>query len=128
VLDQYKFRQIDFNIDGQSIGKSSANDLRNQAIAILKQNNPGLVISYSLPCGISGLTSDSISVLASAKRYNVGIDIVNMLTMGFSGQSGASMTQNVIQAVNAGIKQIQSLGLDSKVGITPMVSYSFSFF
>jgi hypothetical protein len=89
----------------------------------LKAANPGLNISFTLPVLPTGLTADGLNVLASAKHDGLNVDLVNIMTMdyGASVDNGGQMGVDAINATIATEKQIASLGLSSKIGITPMI-------
>jgi len=90
----------------------------------LKAANPGLNISFTLPVLPTGLTADGINVLASAKHDGLNVDLVNIMTMdyGASVDNGGAMGVDAINATIATEKQLASLGLSSKIGITSMIS------
>src|SRR5262249_57981075 len=85
--------------------------------------NPGLNISFTLPMLPTGLTADGINVLASAKHDGLNVDLVNIMTMdyGASVDNGGAMGVDAINATIATEKQLASLGLSSKIGITPLI-------
>jgi len=97
--------------------------LRDRALVGLKAANPGLTISYTLPVLPTGLTADGLNVLASAKHDGLNIDVVNIMAMdyGASVDNGGQMGLDAINAAIATEKQIGSLGLTSKIGVTPMI-------
>src|SRR5580704_9610537 len=49
VIDRYKLTWLDFDIEGDSLSKTAANERRNTVLAALQSKNPGLIISYTLP-------------------------------------------------------------------------------
>lgn len=63
-------------------------DLRNAALRQLKANNPGLIISYTLPVLPSGLTGDGVYLLQSAKNAGFTPDVINVMAMDY-GDSAA---------------------------------------
>jgi len=134
VINQYQFTWLDFDIEGGALPNTTVNDLRNQAIKNLQTANPGLRISYTLPVVTSGLTAPGVALLQSAKTYGVQVDVVNIMAMDYYNPSIASsnfhfikciaMGANALQAAQNTLTQLQSLGLTSKVGVTPMVFLS----
>src|SRR6266516_3744234 len=94
-----------FDIEGAAVADQRSLTLRDQALVGLKAANPGL------------------NVLASAKHDGLNVDLVNIMTMdyGASVDSGGQMGVDAINATIATEKQIASLGLPSKIGITPMI-------
>jgi hypothetical protein len=126
VINQYKVTAVDFDIEGAIITNKASVDSRNIALKILKQNNPKLRISYTLPVLPTGLDNNGYYVLTSAVKNGATIDVINLMTMDFgSGQApnGATgMGGYSISAATAVYKQIQQAGMKSTVGICPMVS------
>jgi len=122
VIDRYHVHSLDFDIEGAAVADQRS-ILRDQALVGLKAANPGLNISFTLPVLPTGLTADGINVLASAKHDGLNVDLVNIMTMdyGASVDNGGAMGVDAINATIATEKQLASLGLSSKIGITPMI-------
>ncbi len=122
VVNKYRVKMLDFDIEGAPIADTAAVDRRNAALAGLQRANSGLVISYTLPVLTSGLTQDGINLLANAKKHGVNISVVNIMTMDYGGTANPNaMGQNAIDAFNATLKQIRSIGVSAPLGITPMI-------
>ena len=122
VVNKYKVKMLDFDIEGAPIADTAAVDRRNAALAGLQRANSGLVISYTLPVLTTGLTQDGINLLANAKKHGVNISVVNIMTMDYGGTANPNtMGQNAIDAFNATLKQIRSIGVSAPLGITPMI-------
>ena len=87
----------------------------------LKKTGPDHLLP--LPVLPTGLTADGLNILASAKHDGVKIDVVNIMAMDYgpSVDNGGQMGLDAIQAAIATEAQISSLGLSSKIGITPMI-------
>ena len=116
---------IDFWIDGSALTDKASIDVRNQALRALKDRNPRLRISYSLPAIPTGLRAESLYVIESALAHGVGVNVVNLLTMNY-GAANAPNLNNMgayaIQAARSAYIQCQQMGLISVgIGITPMV-------
>ena len=95
--------------------------MRDQALVGLKNANPGLIISYTIPVEPTGLVAgDGLNLLTSAKSDGVALSVVNIMTMDF-GSSGTEMGSASTEAAAAVHGQIQAAGLSSTVGITPMI-------
>ncbi len=130
VINQYNFTWVDFDIEGAALANPASVDIRNQALVILRKNNPKLIISYTLPTLPTGLTADGLALLQSVKKYNVDIDVINLMTMDYgagAAPNGATgMGGYAIQSANAVRNQALQLGLSSpSIGITPMVGFLF---
>jgi hypothetical protein len=131
VISAYGVNKIDFDIEGAAVDNTAANARRDQAIAALQAQDPGLQVSLTLPVLPSGLTSDGDAVLTGAVQGGVKISAVNVMAMDFgdgaapnpSGQMGTF----AIDAATATDAQVASaLGISdaaawSKVAVTPMV-------
>jgi hypothetical protein len=128
VIDQYALTDIDFDVEGASVADSASVDRRNQAIAILEQNNPSLQVSYTLPVLPNGLTSDGVGVLTSARSNGANIAAVNVMAMDYGSSFPTDMGKNAIDAATATQAQIKSVWPDlsddqawNKVAVTPMI-------
>src|SRR5438552_4104747 len=74
TLDRYHFTWLDFDIEGSNLAKNpQASERRNAALAKLQHNNPGLLISYTLPVDPHGLSDASQKLLADAVAQGVKV-------------------------------------------------------
>jgi chitodextrinase len=123
VIDRYHVTSLDFDIEGKPETDASSIALRNQALAGLKAANPGLAISFTLPTTPSGLDAKGLNVVSSAVAAGVTPDIINLMTGDYNSQvdQGGAMGLDAIDAALGTEKQLQSLGITSKIGITPMI-------
>ncbi|BBU68793.1 glycosyl hydrolase family 18 protein [Fluviibacter phosphoraccumulans] len=122
VIDRYHVNSLDFDIEGGAIANSAANHLRNEALVAVNEANPDLDISFTLPAMPTGLTYEGINLLAQAKQDGVDIDVVNIMAMDYGAYADSGdMGQDAIDAALATISQLRDLGIDAKVGITPMI-------
>lgn len=125
VVNTYACSWLDFDIEGSALTDKASVDRRNQALRALQIQTPGIRISYTLPVFPSGLTSDGVYVLQSAYNAGVRVDVVNIMAMDYGSSvapNGASgMGDYAIQAAKATYNQVKSVGLNSKIGITPMI-------
>ncbi|MGF1430627.1 cellulose binding domain-containing protein [Kitasatospora sp. LaBMicrA B282] len=136
VVDTYGLDRIDFDIEGSAVSDHASIDRRSAAIAAVQaaQRAKGrdLKVTLTLPVLPSGLTTDGVYVLQSAKAAGVNVDAVNVMAMDFgdteapnpSGQMGAYAIQ-AAQSTRAQIAQVwpnltttQSWAM---VGVTPML-------
>lgn len=122
VIDRYHVNSLDFDIEGAAVTNRAANHLRDQALVALDQANPDLTISFTLPVLPTGLTQDGINLLKQAAADGVHIDVVNIMAMdyGASVDSG-DMGKDAISAAIATLAQLKEIGIDAKLGITPMI-------
>jgi hypothetical protein len=120
VITKYTLRWMDLDIEGASIADNASITRRNQALKNLQTANPGLRVSYTLPVMPDGLDRFGIALLSDAKTNGVRVDIVNVMAMDY-GTCNIDMGQAAISAASSTKTQLATLGLTSKVGITPML-------
>ena len=123
VIDRYHITSIDFDIEGAAVQDQRSITLRDQAIAGLQAANPDLKVSFTLPVLPTGLVGDGLNLLKSAMHDGVRVDMVNIMAMdyGQSVDNNGQMGLDAIQAAEATQKQLAEMGLDAKIGITPMI-------
>lgn len=122
VIDAYKVSYLDFDIEGASVADTASVDRRNKAIAALEHANSNLCISYTLPVMPTGLTNDGVNILKNALQNGVKVCVVNVMTMDYgSSVPPNQMGKSAISAAQATEKQVTSIGLSAKIGITPMI-------
>ena len=123
VIDRYHVTLLDFDIEGGAVSDQASLMRRDQALVALKAANPHLVICYTLPVLPTGLVSTGVNILNSAKKDGLSIDVVNVMAMDYgSGQdNGGRMGTDAIASAEATESQIQAVGLNASVGITPMI-------
>jgi outer membrane biogenesis lipoprotein LolB len=131
LINQYHIKWLDFDIEGSQVSGQIAK--RSQALAALKNANPGLTISYSLPLGTYGLNSnssgdpnggdDGINLLTSAQTYGLTIDVIDGLAQDF-GNPGTDVGTETTQGIAALEAQVQSLGINSTIGICTLIGIS----
>ena len=128
VVKQYSLTQIDFDIEGAAIADTTAINMRNQAIAILEGEDPGLQVSYTLPVLPSGLTSQGVALLANAKADGANIAAVDVMAMDYGSSFPGDMATLAEDAASATMAQVQSVwtGLTTaqayaKIAVTPMI-------
>jgi Ricin-type beta-trefoil lectin domain/Glycosyl hydrolases family 18 len=128
VISEYKLTYIDFDIEGAAVAETSAINLRNQAIAQLEKNDPGLQVSYTLPVLPTGLPSDEVAILQSAKTYGATIAAVNVMAMDYGGSFPGDMATLAEQSATATAAQVRTVWTSlssaqalAKVAVTPMI-------
>src|SRR5678816_4923408 len=72
VLNKYSVNsstpvRLDFDIEGGATTDTASIDRRNQALVGLKNANPNLVISYTLPVLPTGLVASGVNILNRVK-------------------------------------------------------------
>jgi hypothetical protein len=122
AIDKYKARMLDFDIESSAIKDPVSVDRRNQALANLQAANPGLLISYTLAVLPTGLVANGIDLLKNSLSHGVKTGNVNIMTMDYDTTFAPNtMGQHAIDAANAALQQLQALGLDAPLGLTPMI-------
>jgi Cellulose binding domain len=128
VIKQYSLTQIDFDVEGAAIADTAAINLRNQAIAILEGEDPGLQVSYTLPVLPSGLTSQGVALLQNAKADGANIAAVDVMAMDYGSSFPGDMATLAENAASATMAQVQSVWTNlttaqayAKIAVTPML-------
>jgi hypothetical protein len=128
VINQYSLKYIDFDIEGAAVDDTSANNLRNQAIAQLEQDYPGLQVSYTLPVLPTGLPSAELAILQSAVTYGASIAAVNLMAMDYGSYYTGDMATLAEEAATSTAPQLQTIWTSltsaqalSKIALTPMI-------
>lgn len=122
VIDKYQVKALDFDVEHVAIEDPVSIDRRSQALRALAAANPGLQINLTLPASPAGLTDPSVNVIKSAVKYGTPVAVVNLMTMDYgSPVATGAMGPNAVAAASGALCQLKSLGLDARVGITPMI-------
>jgi len=127
VIDKYKARTLDLDIEHTAIEDPASIDRRSQVLAALAAANPGLQINYTLPATPAGLTDLSVNVIKSAVKFSTPVAIVNLMAMDYGAPVllGA-MGPNAVAAASGAACQLKALGLKALIGITPMIGLNDS--
>jgi len=122
VVDKYKLKVLDLDIEHTAIEDPVSIDRRSQALAALAAANPGTQINYTLPATPAGLSDLSVNVIKSAVKFHTPVSVVNVMTMDYGAPvlTGA-MGPNAVAAAAGAACQLKGLGLNAHVGITPMI-------
>ncbi|MHA6765162.1 ricin-type beta-trefoil lectin domain protein [Streptacidiphilus sp. PAMC 29251] len=124
IVNTYGITRLDFDIEGGTLDDSASNTRRNQALAALQAQNPSVQVDYTLAVDPSGLPSEELGVLQSAKSAGVNVSVVNVMTMDFG--DGQNAYNDAISAAKATASQLASLyGISTsaayaKIGLTPI--------
>ncbi len=122
VVDKYKAKVLDLDVEHTAIEDPVSIDRRSQALTALAGANPGLQINYTLPATPAGLTDLSVNVIKSAVKFATPVAVVNLMTMDYGSpvMTGA-MGPNAVAAASGAAQQLKVLGLSARIGITPMI-------
>ena len=124
-INLYKIKWLDFDVEMAAIADPASIDRRNKAINILKKNNPGLKVSYTLPVLPTGLDNNGINMLKNIKANNTQIDVINVMSMDMGQWAlpnpAGKMGDASIQAAQNTYMQVQQNGLNCTIGVCPML-------
>src|SRR5690349_3752513 len=128
VLNKYSVNsstpvRLDFDIEGGATTDQASINRRNQALVGLKNANPGLVISYTLPVLPTGLVASGVNILNSVKSSGLNLNVVNIMAMdyGSANDNGGQMGLSAQQAASNTHNQVVAAGLTATIGVTPMI-------
>ena len=115
--------RIDLDIEGGAITDQASVNRRNQALVGLKNANPNLVISYTLPVLPTGLVASGVNMLNSIKAANLNVNVINIMAMdyGSANDNGGQMGLSAVQAASNTRNQVLAAGLTATIGVTPMI-------
>ncbi|MBV9411370.1 MAG: cellulose binding domain-containing protein [Acidimicrobiia bacterium] len=131
VIDAYGLKSIDFDVEGAATADAASIARRSQAIAQLQQQaraaGRNLQVSLTLPVLPTGLTSDGLNVVRSARDNGVDVAVVNVMAMDYGAPSD-HMGADAVQAATSTHNQLATLypaktdaQLWAMVGVTPMI-------
>jgi len=115
--------RLDFDIEGGATTDTASIDRRNQALVGLKNANPNLVISYTLPVLPTGLVASGVNILNRVKVSGLNVNVINVMAMdyGSANDNGGQMGLSAQQAASNTHNQVVAAGLTSSIGVTPMI-------
>jgi len=123
VIDRYKLTWLDFDIEGKSLSKRTANERRNTILARLQAKNPVLKISYTLPVDPDGIPKEARVLLADAKSKGLHVYSANVMTMDYGANfsKGKKMSDVSIASALKAHEQCQAIDPSIQIGLTPMI-------
>jgi hypothetical protein len=123
IIDRYKFTWLDFDIEGNGLKDTAANERRNSVLAKLQAANKGLRISYTLPGSPDGIGRDSQHLLTDAKAKGVNVYSANIMTMYFGPRfsRGKKMSDVSFASATKAYEQCQAIDPQIKIGLTPLI-------
>ena len=124
--------RIDFDIEGAACASRASVNLRNEAIAGLQADNPGLRVSYTLPVTTTdGLTADARYIIQNARDSGVSLDVVNVMTMDYGpyyAPEPGKMGDYAILSAESLHRQLSTVypekspdAVYAMIGMTPMI-------
>ena len=124
VVKTYGVNRLDFDIEGDVLGDSAANERRNQALAALQQQNPDVQVDYTLAVAPDGLPGQEMGVLQDAKAKGVNVSAVDIMAMDFGdGENALNDALSAAKATSgqlAGLYGISAAEAYGRLGITPI--------
>jgi hypothetical protein len=127
VVDAYKLKFIDLDVEGAAVADTASVNRRSQALAALQKRSAGLKVSLTLPVLPEGLTADGLNVVKSARDAGVNLDLVNIMAMDYQ-RAGQDYGNLAIQATKSTAAQLKGLFPNLSdaqafrmVGVTPML-------
>jgi len=137
VVDAYNLTHLDFDIEGAAVADRASIDRRSQALAALQQQlaaaGKPLQVWFTLPALPTGLTSDGLYVVQSARRFGLKIAGVNVMAMDYGDGAAPNpqghMGDYAVQAAQSLFTQLRGVygsgptdaQLWQMVGVTPMI-------
>ncbi|WP_329570789.1 chitinase [Kitasatospora sp. NBC_01266] len=87
VIDTLNLTVLDFDVEGDALGNSTAIDRRDRALADLQREyaaaGRALTVHYTLPANPDGLGQQSLRLLRNAKDRGLVVSLVNIMTMDY---------------------------------------------
>jgi hypothetical protein len=127
VVDAYKLKFIDLDVEGAAVADTASVNRRSQALAALQKRSAGLKVSLTLPVLPEGLTADGLNVVKSARDAGVNLDLVNIMAMDYQ-RAGQDYGDLAIQATKSTAAQLKALfpnlsdaQVFRMIGVTPML-------
>ena len=128
VLNKYSVNsstpvRLDFDIEGGATTDQASINRRNQALVGLKNANPNLNISFTLPVLPTGLVASGVNILNSIKSSGLNVNVINVMAMdyGSANDNGGQMGLSATQAASNTHNQVVAAGLTASIGVTPMI-------
>jgi chitinase len=129
LISTYKIYALDFDVEGGPVDDTASANTRNAVIKQLQAAYPSLYVSFTVAVGSGGMPGDVVTLIKNAKNAGVKINVVNIMTMDYGGDTGGQAEGKVaVQSANATFNQLKSIytGLTSAqiwsmIGITPMI-------
>ncbi|WP_370947324.1 cellulose binding domain-containing protein [Amycolatopsis sp. cg5] len=109
VIDKYALTHVDFDIEGDDLGDVAAENRRFQAIKTLKQRNPNLHVSLTLPVTTVGLSDLGKAEIGRAKDNGAVIDLYKIMAFDYGGPAAtmAADVQRVMELVHGQLKTLR---------------------
>jgi hypothetical protein len=124
VITRYGVTRLDMDVEGRSLNRTDGIDRRNKALKIVEDwaaaQGRAFQVSYTLPTSASGLESTGVAILQNAVANHTHVDVVNIMAFDYYDRVTKDMGTAAVNAANGAAAQLQSIGLNAKIGITLM--------
>ncbi|SHI45966.1 Ig-like domain (group 3) [Aureimonas altamirensis DSM 21988] len=135
IIDEYGIKHLDIDIEGASLNSLESGAYhgfypqaylnqthlnRIEALKAIKEANPGVSISFTVPVLPSGMLPNAVALMQMVKDEGFDLDVLNIMAMDY-GTGDPDQGRNAVEAARNTIAQLRGLGLATKVGITPMI-------
>lgn len=138
VIDRYRLRTIDLDIEGDDLENRTANQRRAQALVELQRRarraDRPLAVWLTLPVAPDGLPRAAVRVMDEMLDAGVELAGVNVMTMNYggsrpAGQNMAAASESALRATHAQMAtsfqraglHVNAADLWSRIGATPMI-------
>ncbi|GAA1983162.1 ricin-type beta-trefoil lectin domain protein [Catenulispora subtropica] len=124
IVTTYGVTRLDFDIEGGVLGDTAATTRRDQALAALQSQVPGLQVDFTLGVDPTGLPADQLNLLRDAQTQGVSVSVVNIMTMDY--YDGQPVIDDALSSARGTASQLASLyGISTsaayaKMGLTPI--------
>ena len=128
VVDTYRVTRLDFDIEGSVLDNTTANNRRDQALAMVQAKYPQVHIDFTVPVDPTGLENNALNLLKGAKSKGVKVTIVNIMTMDFgNGQNALADAESAAKATHGQLASIyggSSASIWGMLGLTPIAGHN----
>ena len=111
AINTYDPFMIDFDVEGGALGDTEANNKRIDALLAIKQANPNIKFTFTLPANIDGFPPSAMQIIQRAKEKGLEVFEWNMMTMAWYAQKlqDKPISDSVIAAAEKGFTQLKSI-------------------
>jgi len=99
VISAYRLRAIDLDVEDTEVGSAAARQRIIGALAIVRQRDPGLMISVTIAADSAGPDPGGQDLIAAAAASGLRIDAWTIMPFDFAGP-GTDMAQASVQAAD----------------------------
>lgn len=108
VIDKYGLTHIDLDIEGDDLGDVPGETKRFEAVKTLKQRNPNLHVTLTMPMTSVGLNDAGKAEIRRAADAGAEIDLFKIMDFDYGGP-GQDMANSAVNVAEAFHKQLRQL-------------------